>query len=514
VVVATGGVGTSTMIFEASVSDTNNPDTVYLCVEVDTVATSFSNTEDSCGTGVVVSGSSTTASHTIAGLSPGGNYHWQVRVKDAASTYSGWVSYGANLESATDFSVSSNTAPASPTSLVQTKTTTTVIATGAYTNETSVRFTASATDPNNPDTLYLCVERKAIASAFVSDVANETCGTGVAYSGSTVSVVVTISVADATSYHWQARLKDTAGAYSSWVSYGANLETVADFIVDTSAPTGGVVYDGASAGIDKSFNNGSLSILDANWDSFSGAVSGIAKYEYSVGTTAGGVDIKGWTDNLTATSVNVPSLTLQTSKRYYFNVRATDNAGNLGGVVSSNGQLVGPTLGFAISASVTLPRARSANSYDVTAATTLTTSTNGYGGFVTRAFATDLLRSTTNSSVTIPHFSGATYASPGPWATATGFGYNSSDTSVQGGVKFQGDGFGNCPNGSAAEVNKCWAPFATAAPGDIVADHTVAVTGTPITNEQVTLTYRSRTSGTQAAGQYNTLMVFNTTATF
>ena len=77
-------------------------------------------------------------------------------------------------------------------------------------------------------------------------------------------------------------------------------------------------------------------------------------------------------------------------------------------------------------------------------------------------YVTNLLRSAFDASITVPNFSGATYSCPGPWLTSTGFGYNSADPSV----------------------------------------------------EQSTLTYRSRASAIQPAGQYSTIMVFNTTATF
>ncbi|MBW3538506.1 hypothetical protein KY386_03380, partial [Candidatus Parcubacteria bacterium] len=46
-------------------------------------------------------------------------------------------------------------------------------------------------------------------------------------------------------------------------------------------------------------------------------------------------------------------LTLQTNKRYYINVRATDSAGNVSAVASSNGQTVAPTLTFDIDVAAT-----------------------------------------------------------------------------------------------------------------------------------------------------------------
>lgn len=138
--------------------------------------------------------------------------------------------------------VTSDTAPNSPTSLTQQKPDTTTISTGSWTNSTSVLFGAQVSDTDNPDGLQLCVEKKPIGTGF-SNV-EDSCGSSVSYTGSALAATVTIgSLSDATQYHWQARVKDTAGQYSSWVSYGGNAESAADFGVDTSAPTAAGTID-------------------------------------------------------------------------------------------------------------------------------------------------------------------------------------------------------------------------------------------------------------------------------
>lgn len=246
--------------------------------------------------------------------------------------------------------LTTNTAPTIPASLVQKKTDDTVIPTGDWINATSVKFTATISDPDASDTLQLCVEKDILATSFSNT--EDLCGSGVAYSGTPVAASVTIpSITDANEYHWQARVKDAGGLYSTWVSYDVNLETARDFGIDTTAPTGGTVFDGTSAGVDASFNDGSLSSLSANWSGFNAGASGLLRYEYSIGTTAGGTDIRGWTNNTTATSVTATGLTLQTSQMYFVNVRALDNAGNTQTSVSSNGQLVAPDLSFSVSPS-------------------------------------------------------------------------------------------------------------------------------------------------------------------
>ena len=176
------------------------------------------------------------------------------------------------------------------------------------------------------------------------------------------------------------------------------------------------------------------------------------------------------------TSVAATGLTLQTSSPYYFNVRAVDNAGNTQTpVVSSDGQLIAPSLTFSINpGSVSFDNLNAGNSYTDTEIATLTTSTNAYNGYVIRAFADDYLRSI-DSNFTIADFDGGTYDLPGEWLTGNrGFGYNSSDTSMG---PFQGTNKFNdtpCPGGGDPP---CYAPFSQAGPGDIVADHTANVTG-------------------------------------
>ncbi len=409
-----------------------------------------------------------------------------------------------------------NASPGSPSSLAQKKTDDTVLATGDWTSETSIKLTATVTDSDGGDTVKICAEVKAIGTALTSPAGDgDGCSSSGVSTGGTATVTIGSLTTD-TEYHWQIKAKDAAGAYSAWVTYGGNTENpptnpaARDFGVDTSAPTGGTVYDGTSVGVDSAFNDGSLSSLSANWSGFSATTSGLLRYDYSIGTTAGATDIKGWTSNTTSTSVTSTGLTLQTSQLYFVNVRAVDNAGNVQSAVSSNGQLVTPSLTFAISpTTLTFANLKAANSYTDTQTTTLTTSTNAFGGYVVRLAATDFMRS---GSFTIPDFTGGTYASPDSWQSGdTGFGYTSSDTSVQGVNKFQA---ATCPGGSTLAAPGCYAPYSQTKPGDIVADHTAAVSGSPISGEQFTITHRVTTSATQAARPYTTVLTYAVTAIY
>jgi hypothetical protein len=428
------------------------------------------------------------------------------------SNWSYWRAYQANGQQslqADAFSVnftagSGNSAPDSPFSPTQLKVTGgATIGVGGWTNEDQIKLTASATDPDTTDTLQLCVENKPIATAFTGT--GEVCGTGLPYAGTTVTPEVTLTGLSDGEYHWQARIKDAAGAYSGWVSYGGNAETVRDYGADTTAPTG-IVYDGSVGGVDGSLNDGSLTSLSANWSS-TATDSGLSSYDYSIGTTAGNTNILGWTSAGTSTSVSVNTLNLATSQAYYFNIRITDNAGN-STVVSSNGQLVAPTLSFAASMNtVDFGALNAGNSYTASQNTTLSISTNAKNGYAIYSKASDFLKS--QSLEIVPMFNGGTYASPAAWGTSTGFGYTSSDTSVGGSNRFNS---ATCLGGGSAP---CFAPYSTSGIGEVIADNGTIPDGGPSLNDNFTITNKvSIDSATQKAGNYQTTVMYSAYASY
>jgi hypothetical protein len=127
----------------------------------------------------------------------------------------------------------------------------------------------------------------------------------------------------------------------------------------------------------------------------------------------------------------------------------------------------------------------------------LTTSTNAYNGYVIKAYRTGPM---SNGTATIPDFGAGSYSDPTSWGGSQctgltcGFGYTSSDTSINGTNKFGG--------------GVLFAPFATSAPGEIVADHTSPVTGTPVSNETFNITAKVAIPSNQAAGTYTTSIVY------
>jgi len=93
------------------------------------------------------------------------------------------------------------------------------------------------------------------------------------------------------------------------------------------------VYDGLGADRD---GTSSLSVLSANW----GASADAEHYEFGIGTSPGGLDVRGWTANGVALSTTVAGLGLSENSKYYFSARAFSNSGVYSGVATSNGQIV------------------------------------------------------------------------------------------------------------------------------------------------------------------------------
>lgn len=112
-------------------------------------------------------------------------------------------------------------------------------------------------------------------------------------------------------------VNDSAGNLSSIYYYDLNI--------DWTPPACVTVYDGTSVpDID---TTSSLTTLSANWTASSDPNSGIAKYWYAIGTTAGDSDVVNWTNNALITSVTKTGLSLSVGQTYYFSVRAENGAG-------------------------------------------------------------------------------------------------------------------------------------------------------------------------------------------
>ena len=75
----------------------------------------------------------------------------------------------------------------------------------------------------------------------------------------------------------------------------------------------------------------------------SDAASGVATYEYALGTSAGNDDEIAWTEAGTATADTLTGLSLVEGTTYYLSVRATDLAGNVSDELSGDGILIDQT---------------------------------------------------------------------------------------------------------------------------------------------------------------------------
>ncbi|MDD5569635.1 MAG: T9SS type A sorting domain-containing protein [Bacteroidales bacterium] len=122
-----------------------------------------------------------------------------------------------------------------------------------------------------------------------------------------------------------------------------NLSSVASKSVniDWTAPSNvAVVRDGTGNDINVTT---SATQLSANWNKSTDVNSGVVKYWYAIGKTAGAKDVVNWTDNDTNTSVTKTGMSLINGQMYYIMIKAENGAGLLSDSVSSDGQLVQTT---------------------------------------------------------------------------------------------------------------------------------------------------------------------------
>ncbi|SVA37705.1 uncharacterized protein METZ01_LOCUS90559, partial [marine metagenome] len=134
-------------------------------------------------------------------------------------------------------------------------------------------------------------------------------------------------------------LAGNAGAQATAASDGS----VVTF--DKTAPVVTIVNDGT--GHDIAYT-GSDNTLSANWPSYPEDLTGIANYEYAIGTTIGGTEVTDWESTGTDTIFTKTGLSLSNSFSYFTSVIAKDNAGNVAAAVTSNGVIVdmdGPIAG-------------------------------------------------------------------------------------------------------------------------------------------------------------------------
>ena len=144
----------------------------------------------------------------------------------------------------------------------------------------------------------------------------------------TSAVITSLLMIDGSKYYISVKARNGAGADSA-------VGTSDGITVDITPPSTPVVTDDGTYTMD-------ATKLHARW-SASDPQSGIAKYEYSIGTSAGGTDVLNWTDAGTATEFTIKNLALLSGLKYFINVRATNGARTVSAVGSSDGIYVEST---------------------------------------------------------------------------------------------------------------------------------------------------------------------------
>ena len=173
---------------------------------------------------------------------------------------------------------------------------------GPYTSQPILHATWTSSDPASNISFY---EYAIGTSAGGADIV------GFTNAGTNTEVTLTgLPLTNGTTYYFAVRATSPAGLKgSAGVSNGIML--------DATPPSTPVVTDGGAYA--------SQAVLQAEWSS-SDPESGIAYYEYAVGTSPGASDIVPFTKS-TSTQVTLSGLPLVSGAAYYFAVTATNNAG-------------------------------------------------------------------------------------------------------------------------------------------------------------------------------------------
>ncbi|MBX7093386.1 MAG: N-acetylmuramoyl-L-alanine amidase [Flavobacteriales bacterium] len=154
------------------------------------------------------------------------------------------------------------------------------------------------------------------------------------------SALVTVGTSGDLRYQNQDPLTPAGRIKSIVADNAGNLSAITwqDVNVDWTAPSDvSNVNDGPASDIDISTN---ANELQANWSNSFDQHSDVARYWYSVGTSAGATDVLNWTDNFWYDTVRIQGLSLNYGSTYFVNVKAENGAGLISGVVSSDGVLI------------------------------------------------------------------------------------------------------------------------------------------------------------------------------
>jgi len=139
-----------------------------------------------------------------------------------------------------------------------------------------------------------------------------------------------LSLALGTTYYFAVKAKNGQDLWS-----GVGVSDGIAVVEDTTPPLIPVVTDDGAT-------TSSTSELHATWSS-SDPESGIAEYQYAIGTTSGGTELTDWTLVGTDTQVTKTGLSLAAGTNYYFAVKAKNGQNLWSGVGVSDGiEIVAP----------------------------------------------------------------------------------------------------------------------------------------------------------------------------
>jgi hypothetical protein len=136
-------------------------------------------------------------------------------------------------------------------------------------------------------------------------------------------------------YFAKLKVRDNAGNISNYDGTSTGV------LVDTTPPLGSItVFDGTTLNQDIDLTTSSTT-LSAVWTVVTDSESGILRYWYAVGTTVGGTDVQGWTDNrISVGATFMAPAGLISGATYYFSVKAENFASLMTQVFTSNGIMV------------------------------------------------------------------------------------------------------------------------------------------------------------------------------
>ncbi len=157
------------------------------------------------------------------------------------------------------------------------------------------------------------------------------------YRSRNASESISVGPSNTNDLRWQSRNSSIAGKIVSIVKDNVDLFSTIKQInlkIDYTIPSLTTVNDGLSSDLDIF---GTQGIIRGNWTTAIDTNSGIQKYMYAVGTTAGASNIVAWTDNGLALNFERTALTLLEGTTYYISVKVQNGASLWSSVVSSNG---------------------------------------------------------------------------------------------------------------------------------------------------------------------------------